>query len=178
MEASLEKVLSRQKIFSGRAVSLKVDSVRLPDGREATREIVEHADCVAVVAVDGKGDLVLVRQFRSAVGKELLEIVAGGIEDGETPEEAAIREMREETGYRPGRLIKLGGFYSAPGYSTEYLHLYLATDLIPDPLKADDTPEIETVVLPRQEILELILSGAIRDAKTIAGILFYFHFKS
>jgi len=89
MEASLEKALSRQKIFSGRAVSLRVDSVRLPDGREATREIVEHADCVAVVAVDGKGDLVLVRQFRSAVGKELLEIVAGGIEDG------------EETGNRP-----------------------------------------------------------------------------
>lgn len=157
---------------------MRVDSVRLPGGRETMREIVEHADCVAIVVIDEKNGLVLVRQFRSAVGKKLLEIVAGGIEEGEGPEEAAVREMREEIGYRPGRLTRLGGFYSAPGYSTEYLHLYLASELTLDPLEADDTPEIETVVLRGEEIPGLIISGVICDAKTIAGLLFYLHLKS
>lgn len=174
----MEELLSREAVFSGRAVSLRVDSVRLPGGRETTREIVEHADCVAVVAIDEKNDLVLVRQFRSAVGRKLLEIVAGGIEKGERPEEAAVREMREETGYRPGRLARLGGFYSAPGYSTEYLHLYLASELTSAPLEAEDTPEIEKAVLHREEIPGLIISGVICDAKTIAGLLFYLHLKS
>ena len=152
--------------------------MRLPGGRETMREIVEHADCVAIVVIDEKNGLVLVRQFRSAVGKKLLEIVAGGIEEGEGPEEAAVREMREEIGYRPGRLTRLGGFYSAPGYSTEYLHLYLASELTLDPLEADDTPEIETVVLRGEEIPGLIISGVICDAKTIAGLLLYLHLKS
>ena len=118
---------------------MRVDTVRLPSGRETTREIVEHDDCVAVVALDADGRLLLVKQFRTAVGRELLEIPAGGIDPGESPEEAVSREMREETGYLPRKVERLGGFYSAPGYATEYLYLYLATDLVPSPLQAEDT---------------------------------------
>ncbi len=144
---------------------------RLPDGRQTTREIVEHADCVAIVAIDADDNVLLVKQFRKAVEKELLEIPAGGIDAGEDPEDAVRREMREETGYLPKKLERLGGFYSAPGYCTEYLYLYLATDLVPSPLQAEDTAEIKLVRVPLAEIPGLIDSGSIRDAKSIAGLL-------
>jgi ADP-ribose pyrophosphatase len=168
-----EETLSSKLIFSGRAVKLRVDTVRLGDGRETTREIVEHEDCVAIVAVDG-GEILLVRQFREAVGQALLEIPAGGIDPGETPEEAVRREMREETGFLPGKVAPIGGFYSSPGYSNEYLYLYLATELVSSPLRAEDTDSIVLVRATPQEVLELIQSGGIVDAKSIAGLLSYF----
>jgi ADP-ribose pyrophosphatase len=148
----------------------------MPGGRETTREIVERDDCVAVVALDADGKLLLVRQFRKAVGKELLEIPAGGIDPGESPEEAVKREMREETGYLPRKVEPLGGFYSAPGYATEYLYLYLATDLIPSQLFAEDTEGISLVRVAPEEIPELISSGGICDAKSIAGLLTYLEY--
>jgi len=157
-------------------VRLRVDAVRMPGGRETTREIVERDDCVAVVALDADGKLLLVRQFRKAVGKELLEIPAGGIDPGESPEEAVKREMQEETGYLPRSVEQLGGFYSAPGYATEYLYLYLATDLIPSQLFAEDTEGISLVRVAPEEIPELISSGGICDAKSIAGLLTYLEY--
>ncbi len=168
-----ERVLGTQRIYQGRAVGLRVDTVEKPSGRKTTREIVEHADCVAVVALDDNGDVLLVRQFRGAVGEELLEVPAGGIEPGESPEQAVCRELQEETGYRPGRVERMGGFYAAPGYCTEYLHLYLACDLVPGSLQAEDTGEIEVVRVPLGEIFTLITSGSFRDAKSIAGLLMF-----
>jgi ADP-ribose pyrophosphatase len=160
-------------IYEGRAVRVRVDTVRTVDGRETTREVVEHDECVAVVAVDRDGQVLLVRQFRKPVEKELLEIPAGGIDPGEDPVAAVRREMREETGYAPQKVVKLGGFYAVPGYGTEYLHLYLATELVPDPLTAEDTEGIEVVRVAPEEIPELIKTGAICDAKSIAGLLQY-----
>ena len=165
-----EKTLSSQLVYDGRAVKLRVDTVRTADGRETTREIVEHADCVAIVTLDADNNVLLVNQFRKPAEKELLEIPAGGIDSGEDPEATVRRELREETGYLPRKIERLGGFYSAPGYCTEYLHLYLATDLVSSPLHAEDTEGIELVRVPIAEIPGLIASGKISDAKSIAGL--------
>jgi len=169
----VEKTLSSQLIYDGRAVKLRVDTVRMPGGRETRREIVEHRDCVAIVAVDADDNVLLVKQFRKSVEKELLEIPAGGIDPGEDPVTTVRREMQEETGYLPGKVEKLGGFYSSPGFCTEYLHLYLATDLTPSPLYAEDTESIKLVRVPISQIPALIASGSICDAKSIAGLLTY-----
>jgi ADP-ribose pyrophosphatase len=172
-----EKTLSREIIYEGRAVKLYVDTVEVAGGRQTTREIVEHANCVAIIAVDADGNILLVRQFRKPVEKELLEIPAGGIDDGEDAEAAVIREMREETGFWPQRVEHLGGFYSAPGYATEYLYLYLATDLTPSQLYAEDTEGIEVVRVSIEQIPDLITSGRICDAKSIAGLLAFLEYK-
>jgi ADP-ribose pyrophosphatase len=166
-----EETLSSRKVFEGRALKLRVDTVKLPGGRKTSREIVEHGECVAIVALDDADNVLLVRQFRKPVEKELLEIPAGGIDAGESPEDAVRREMREETGFLPRKVAKLGGFYSAPGFCTEYLHLYLATDLVSSPLKAEDSESITLLRVPLNQITGLIASGAICDAKSIAGLL-------
>jgi ADP-ribose pyrophosphatase len=172
-----EKTLSSRMVYEGRAVKLRVDTVRMPGGRQTTREIVEHSDCVAIIALDDEDNILLVEQFRKSVEKELLEIPAGGIEPGETPEDCVRREMREETGFLPRRLERLGGFYSAPGYCTEYLYLYLATDLVPSPLQAEDSESIRLVRVPLSEIPGLIASGAICDAKSIAGLFAFLEYR-
>ncbi len=172
-----EKTLSSRLIYEGRVVKLRVDTVRMPGGRETTREIVEHSDCVAIVAVDDSGNVLLVNQFRKPVEKELLEIPAGGIEPGEDPVDCVCREMREETGFLPRKVERLGGFYSTPGYCTEYLYLYLATDLTSSPLNAEDTESIRLVRVPLSQIPSLITSGKICDAKSIAGLLTFLEYQ-
>jgi len=172
-----EETLSSQLIYDGRAVKLRVDTVRMADGRETKREIVEHIDCVAIVAVDADDNVLLVKQFRKPIGKELLEIPAGGIDPGENPVATVRREMREETGYLPQKVERLGGFYSTPGYCTEYLHLYLATDLTPSQLYAEDTESIKLVRVPVSQIPSLIASGSICDAKSIAGLLIFLKYR-
>jgi ADP-ribose pyrophosphatase len=166
-----EKTLSSKQIYEGRSVSLRVDKIEMPDGRETTREVVEHRDCVAIIPIDADDNVLLVSQFRYPVEKELLEIPAGGIDTGEDPADAVRREMQEETGYLPEKVERLGGFYSSPGFCTEYLHLYLATDLTPSQLYAEDTESIRLVRTPIAEIPGLITSGSICDAKSIAGLL-------
>ena len=172
-----EKTLSSQLIFEGRAVRLRVDTVKMPSGQETEREIVEHDDCIAIIAIDADDKVLLVKQFRKPVEKELLEIPAGGIDTGENPEAAVSRELREETGYLPRKLERLGGFYSTPGYCTEYLYLYLATDLIPSQLFAEDTENISLVRVPLSQVPELITSGDICDAKSIAGLFAYLEYR-
>ncbi len=174
---SEEKTLASRIIYEGRAVRLRIDTVQTPGGRETTREIVEHSDCVAIVAVDRDGNVLLVKQYRTPAGKELLEIPAGGIDPGEDAETAVRRELQEEIGYLPRQLKRLGGFYSAPGYATEYLHLYLATDLTPSQLYAEDTESIKLVSVPVSRIPALIASGEICDAKSIAGLLVFLQYQ-
>jgi len=169
LRAKRERLLNSKHVYRGRAVHVRVDGVVKPNGTKTTREVVEHVDCVVILPVDSKGNTLLVRQFRHAVDREMLELPAGSIDPGETPEEAASRELREETGYKPGKLEKLGGFYAAPGYCTEYLHFFRATQLEKSPLKAEDTDEIELVPISPADVPGLIASGQICDAKTIAG---------
>ena len=173
-----EKTLSSRLVYEGRAVKLRVDTVQTLDGRQTTREVVEHSDCVAITALDADDKALLVKQFRKPVGKELLEIPAGGIGPDEDPVTTVCREMREETGYMPRKVEKLGGFYSTPGYSTEYLYLYLATDLTPSPLHAEDTDSISLVRVLTTQIPSLIASGNICDAKSIAGLLTFLDYRA
>ena len=172
-----EETLSSRMVYDGRAVKLRVDTVRMPSGRETMREIVEHSDCVAIIAVDDKDNILLVSQFRKSVEKELLEIPAGGIEPGEDPVDCVRRELREEAGFLPRKVERLGGFYSSPGYCTEYLHLYLATDLVPSPLQAEDSESIRLDRVPLAQIPGLIASGSICDAKSIAGLLTFLEYR-
>lgn len=151
-------------------MNLRRDRVALPSGRETTREIVEHPACVAVVAVDWQDNVVLVRQYRRPAEKVLLEVPAGHIEPGEKPDECAARELREETGYVAGRMERIGGFYSSPGYSTEFLHLFLATDLQAGVARPEEDETIEVAVTPLERVPHLILSGEVCDAKSIAGL--------
>lgn len=168
-----QKVLESEQVFKGRAVCLRIDTVLLPSGRKTTREIVEHSDCVAVIPVKDDGKLIMVKQHRHATGKELLEIPAGGIEKGEDPVSCVRRELQEEIGFYPEEIKSLGGFYSAPGFCTEYLYLFLAKGLKPSRLVAEDTEEIQVVEVELSEVPHLISSGKICDAKTIAGLLRY-----
>ncbi len=147
-----------------------MDDVVKAGGARTSREVVEHVDCVVLLPVDRDGSVIMVRQYRHAVARALLELPAGAIDPGETPEQAAGRELREETGCAAGRLEKLGGFYAAPGYLTEYLHFFRATGLEPDPLTAEDTDEIEVVPVKPAEIQGLVASGEICDSKTLAGL--------
>ena len=168
-----ERKLSSQQIYSGRAINVRVDTVEKAGGSRTTREIVEHSDSVAVVVLDEQGSILLVRQYRHAVGKALLEIPAGGIDPGEQPLEAVRRELQEETGYFPRQIDRLGGFFATPGYGTEYLHCFLASDLVPARLVAEDTEDIELVRISADEIPGLIASGDICDAKSVAALLMF-----
>ncbi len=172
-----EKTLKSRSIFKGRAFNVRVDTVIDASGEETTREIVEHTECVAVVPVDTNGEILLVRQYRKAIEKELLEIPAGGIEPGEDPESAVKRELQEEIGYLPGRVEKLGGYYSSPGFCTEFLYLYLAQDLSVSQLYAEDTLAIHIVRVKPNQIRRLIRSGEICDSKSVAGLLQYLDYR-
>jgi ADP-ribose pyrophosphatase len=173
-----EKKIATKQIYQGRAVKLRVDTVEKASGTTTTREVVEHSNCVAVVVLDAQGRILLVRQFRHAVDRFLLEIPAGGIDPAEEPVDAVRRELQEEIGYFPRRIDKLGGFYSTPGYGTEYLHCFVATDLVPARLVAEDTDDIELVRVSSDEIPRLIASGEICDAKSIAALLMFLYIRT
>ncbi len=166
-----EKQLDSQLVHDGKVVHLYVDTVELPNGQTTRREIVRHSGAVAIVPVDPEGLIVMVRQFRYAAGRMLLEIPAGTLEIGELPDLCVTRELQEETGFKPGKIQKIGGIFVAPGYTTEFIHLYLATDLTPSQLEADDDEFLEVVHLPLADVLQRIKHGEIADAKTISGIL-------
>jgi ADP-ribose pyrophosphatase len=170
---SKEKLLSSRTVFEGRAVKLILSTVEKSTGETVTREIVEHRDAIAAVVVDNRGHVVMVRQFRVPTGKDLLEIPAGVMEDGESPEECVRRELQEEIGYLPKKIIRLGGFYPAPGYCTEFINVFLTTGLEESRLVAEDTDEIEVVRIPVEKITGMIDSGEICDAKSVAGLLKY-----
>lgn len=157
--------------YQGRMLNLRVDTIELPSGRRTTREIVEHTNSVVVVAVDSDDAVLLVRQYRTAIGQTLLELPAGKTEPDEHPLEAAHRELREETGFSSRSMRELGGFFAGPGYSTEYLYLFLATDLI----ATNGTPDADEIMnvfrVPLVDVASLIAKGDICDAKSVAGLL-------
>ncbi|MEN8613845.1 NUDIX hydrolase [Dehalogenimonas sp. THU2] len=171
------ETVERCVVYTSKVINVRQDTVIFHDGSTRTRDVVEYPDAVAMVAVDENDDLLLVRQYRHAPAAELLEIPAGGIDAGETPEDAVRREMQEETGYFPERVERLTSFYSAPGYSTEVLHVFLAADLKPARLVAEDTDEITLVRASRAEVTRMISGGTIRDGKSIAGLLFYLNLR-
>ena len=169
-----ERLIKSQPIFQGRVVNLRVDTTELSKGGravEASREVVEHAQTIVVVPLDGQGNVILVEQYRHAAGESLLEAPAGGMEEGETPEEAVTRELQEETGYAPGTLERLSGFWIAPGWCNEYMHAYIARDLRPSRLPQDADEDVWVTPVPFDEIVGLIQQGRIRDSKSIAALL-------
>ena len=166
-----EPTVESQRPFEGRLVNLRVDTVRLPNGRLAHREIVEHSDCVCIVPLDSRGNVVLVRQYRKPVERFLLEVPAGGIDPGEDPESAAHRELQEETGYRAKKLDHLSYFWTTPGYCTEGMHAYLATDLEAGSHNREEDETIEVVKVALDKVPSMIASGEIQDGKSIAALM-------
>jgi len=170
-ESLREITLESKTMFQGKILNLRVDTVRLPNGRVATREVAEHSNSVCIVPIDHNGDVVLVRQYRTPVKGALLELPAGGVEEGEVSEETVQRELQEEIGYRAGKLQHLSNFWLAPGWCDEYMHTYLATDLIESKLVGDDDENIVVERVSLDRALELIGNGEIEDVKSIAGLL-------
>jgi len=166
-----EPTIDSKDIYQGRIVKLRVDTVKLPSGRTTTREIVEHEDAVCVVPIDENNNVLMVRQYRKAARLNLLEVPAGGVEAGESPEETVLRELQEEVSVTSGSLRKLSGFWVSPGWATEFMHAYLATDLTPASLPADDDEYISVERVPLDSIPGLIESGEIQDSKSIASLL-------
>ncbi len=162
-----------REVYAGRVVTLRLKYLPRPDGRTALREVVEHAAGAAVVAVDGDGRVLLVRQHRPAVGANLLELPAGLVDPGESPEQCAGRELAEETGFTAGTLQPLVTFYSSPGFCTEVLHLFVATDLREAATAHDEEEDLELIRMPLDEAIDRVLHGEISDAKTITGLLAY-----
>ncbi|HEX4997952.1 MAG TPA: NUDIX hydrolase [Terriglobia bacterium] len=165
------KILSQETVFEGRVIKLRVDRLVDPSGNTITREIVVYPGAVTVVACPTPDSVLLVRQYRHATGKTLLELPAGGIETGEDPARAAIRELEEETGYRAGRVVERARFWTTPGFTSEYMYLYEALDLVETQTHPDEDEAIEIVRASRAEALQMIDDGRIEDAKSILGLL-------
>ena len=165
------RVESEREIFRGRIIRLVHRRMVLPNGRRTRFEIVEHPGAVAIVPLFANGDVMLLRQFRPAIQRELYEIPAGTLEPGETPLATARREIVEETGYRARRWRKLGTFYTAPGFCTEKMHLYVARDLSPAEAEADADEILRPVRMPLKKAVEMARRGKIKDAKSIAGLM-------
>lgn len=166
-----ETTISEEKIFQGKLIALNLRQVQLTDGQVARREIVSTRGGVVIVPVTSHNEVRLVKQFRAGVEGWVIELPAGSLESGEDPDLAAPRELLEETGDQATTWHKLGGFYSAPGILTEYLHLYLATHLTAGPNQLEFDEHIEVLTLPWAEVISMIGRGEIEDAKTIAGVM-------
>lgn len=171
MRPNSEPTVTSELKFQGKVLNLRVDTVRMPNGLLATREIAEHSESICAVPLDEQGNVLMVNQYRKPAETELLEIVAGGIEPGEEPKEATIRELREEIGHTAGNLELLSSFWLAPGWCTEFMYAYLATDLSPAKLSGDDDEHISVVTVPLNRIPGMIQSGEIQDVKSIAALL-------
>lgn len=166
-----ETIISEQKIFEGHVIDFSLRQAQLADGTMVQREIVVNHGAVVIVPLTEKNEVRLVRQFRAAAETWVIELPAGGLKLNEDPDLAAPRELLEETGDRAATWQKLGGYYSAPGILTEFLHLYLATDLTPGPNQLEFDEHIEVLTVPWAEAVAMIRQGEIEDSKTIAGLM-------
>jgi ADP-ribose pyrophosphatase len=165
------ELLHSDTIFKGHAFSVELLLTRLPDGNRKVYELVRHSEAVTLVPIDSAGQIYFVRQYRIGASQALLELPAGVLEPGEDPAGGAGREVREETGLAAGKLLKLGEFFLAPGYSSELMHVFLATDLYPAPLEADEDEFLQVETMPVQRVFEMVDTGLIKDGKTLAALL-------
>jgi len=165
------EVLNRETLFDGRIFDVERVEARLPDGRLNQYELVNHDGSITVIPFDQEGNVWFVRQYRLGALKVLLELPAGMIEKGELPEDCARREIREETGLAAKELKYLGQMYLAPGYCTELMHVYLATGLYPDPLRADADEFLQTIAIPVEQIYDMVRRDEINDSKSLAALL-------
>ncbi len=166
-----EEIIHSEYLYKGHIVKLRLDQVRLPTKQVVAREIVEHRGAVAIVALDAQNRVLLVRQYRSGARCEILEIPAGTLEEGEDPALCAMRELKEETGYRASKWDNLGYFYSSPGFLTEKMYLFLARQLTRGESAPEEDELINVEMLPLDHAIEMIERGEFLDAKTIAGLL-------
>ena len=166
-----ETTINSKRIFDGKILSLRVDTVALSSGIEATREVIEHGPAVGIVPVDDKGNVHLVKQYRKAVGQSLLEVPAGRMDQGEDPAEAAHRELGEETGLTAGKLDFLGSYFTTPGFTDEEMYTFLATELKEGDAHPDEDEEVERVTIPLERAVEMAKNGELHDGKSIAALL-------
>jgi len=171
LEIKKSRVLYRGPIFK-----IRKDDLLLPNGRVSQIDIVDHRDSVTMIPLDQEGMIWFISQYRHPIHKELLELPAGVIEEGETPEICAQREIREEIGMAANKLDRIGGFYLAPGYSSEYMHVFLATSLHPDPLQCDTDEIIKVVKLPVMEAFRLAKTGQLQDSKSLVGLFWSYSY--
>lgn len=162
--------MERKTVYEGRVLNLHLDRVRLPDGQEARREVVEHPGAAAIVALDEEGRVILVSQYRYTVGETLWEIPAGRIDRGEDPLTCARRELEEETGYRAESWEEMATFYSSPGFTTEQMHVFLARGLSHVGARQEEDEFIRVKAVAVGEALAGVQEGRFRDAKTIVGL--------
>lgn len=165
-------ILDRQTTHTTRTFDVQKVNVQLPDGRTHPYDLVVHKPAVTMVAVDDRGEVWFVRQFRVGAEGSLLELPAGVLNPDEDPAAAAARELREEIGQSARELRKIGQFYMAAGYCTEFMHVFLATGLTPDPLAADDDEFIQAESLPLKQVYEMVAEGRLEDSKSLAALLF------
>ena len=164
------KINNSEIIYRGPIFNLRQDIVTLPNGRSMQFDIVDHRDAVTMIPIDQNGNIWFIRQYRHPTREELLELPAGVMEPNETPKFSAQREIREEIGMRANRLEKIGGFFLAPGYSTEYMHIFLARDLVPDALPGDDDEFLCIKKIQSEHAFRMAEKGQIQDAKTIISL--------
>jgi len=165
------ELIKSETLLQGRAFKIRRDYLKTPNGGETRLEIIEHGGSVVLIPIDDDGNLLFVRQYRHAAGEDLLELPAG-TRDGDEPFEAcAAREIREETGMEAGKLQKIGEFYLAPGYSSEFMVVYLATELKENPLDADDDEFLQVEKIPLKKAIEMAERGEVPDAKSLASFL-------
>jgi len=165
----IEKILTSKTLYEGQILNLSLSSVLLPNSRITNREIIQHSNSVVVIAFDKDEQLILVKQYRIAIGKLLFEFPAGAIENGENPSTAALRELKEETGYEAKSLKLLGKFYLAPGFCTELMYVFLAENLILKKQQLDEDEFVEVVRFQLEKFDSYVKTGKIIDAKSIAA---------
>ena len=163
--------VSSEILLQGRVFKIRRDTLKTPDGRETKYEIIEHGGSVVIVPIDQDGNVLFVRQYRHAAGEDLLELPAGTRDGNEPYEECAAREIREETGMEAGKLQRVGDFYLAPGYSSEFMAVFLATDLKHNPLEGDEDEFLQVEKFPIQTVDEVFQRGKSPDAKSLAAWL-------
>jgi ADP-ribose pyrophosphatase len=165
------EVLESRRVYDGKVVNLRVDRIRGEGGKPQEAEVVEHAQAVAVIVRPRPDQLLLVRQYRHPLGRQNWEVVAGGLNPGESPEDGAARELREETGYRARRVERLWSAYTAPGFCEELLHFCVVDDYEIGEAEPDDNEEIELGIFALDTLWQKIRADELPDAKTQVAVL-------